>query len=270
MRFEVAGRTVNAATGAVSVDRPEVANAPLVVLVHGAGMDRSVWSHQTRWLAHHNARALAIDLPGHGTSDGPALSSVTDMACWLCQVADALDGPIHVVGHSMGAFIGLEASATNPDRIASLALLGVGATMTVHPDLQAAADANDPKAAALMAGWMHGPDQQFGDNPTPGMSMTGTSQATIESCPPGVLGPDLRACATYDGAVTAASAVFCPTTLILGSLDRMTPRKTAQPLIDTMVDATVVELATSGHAPMMEEPDAVRSVLGKHLARATA
>ncbi|MEC9057040.1 MAG: alpha/beta hydrolase, partial [Actinomycetota bacterium] len=64
--------------------------------------------------------------------------------------------------------------------------------------------------------------------------------------------------------------VSCPTTLILGALDRMTPRKTAQPLVDAMVDATVVELATSGHAPMMEEPDAVRSVLGEHLARATA
>ena len=269
MHFEVAGRTVNAATGAVSVDRPEGADAPLVVLVHGAGMDRSVWSHQTRWLAHHDTRALAVDLPGHGASDGPALSSVTDMAYWLCQVADALGGPIHVVGHSMGAFIGLEASATDPDRIASLALLGVGATMAVHPDLQAAADADDPKAAALMAGWMHGPDQHFGDNPTPGMSMTGTSQATIESCPPGVLGPDLRACAAYDGAVTAASTVSCPTTLILGALDRMTPRKTAQPLVDAIVGATVVELAASGHAPMMEEPDTVRSVLGEHLVRAT-
>ena len=135
MHFEVAGRTVNAATGAVSVDRPEVVDAPLVVLVHGAGMDRSVWSHQTRWLAHHDTRALAVDLPGHGASDGPALSSVTDMAYWLCQVADALGGPIHVVGHSMGAFIGLEASATDPDRIASLTLLGVGATMAVHPAL---------------------------------------------------------------------------------------------------------------------------------------
>jgi pimeloyl-ACP methyl ester carboxylesterase len=50
----------------------------------------------------------------------------------------------------------------------------------------------------------------------------------------------------------------------------MTPRKTAQPLVDAMVGATVVELAASGHAPMMEEPDTVRSVLGEHLVRATA
>jgi len=270
VKFSVDGRTVNAATGAVAIDRDEVAHAPLVVLLHGAGMDRSVWSQQTRWLAHHGTRALAVDLPGHGDSEGPALTSVGDLAAWAAALADALGDRIHLIGHSMGAFIALEAAATSPDRIASVVLLGVGATMAVHPDLQAAADADDPLAAALMAGWMHGPDQKFGLNPTPGLSMTGTSRAVIETCPTGVLGPDLRACVAYEGAVAAAGAASCPVTLILGSLDRMTPRRSAQPLVDAMPGANIVELPDSGHAPMMEEPGAVRSALGDHLARVGA
>jgi len=129
VQFSVDGRTVNAATGAVAIDRDEVAHAPLVVLLHGAGMDRSVWSQQTRWLAHHGTRALAVDLPGHGDSEGPALTSVGDLAAWAAAVADALGDRIHLIGHSMGAFIALEAAATSPDRIASVVLLGVGATM---------------------------------------------------------------------------------------------------------------------------------------------
>jgi pimeloyl-ACP methyl ester carboxylesterase len=270
VKLQVDGRTVNAATGAVSIERDEVANAPLVVLLHGAGMDRSVWSQQTRWLAHHGTRALAVDLPGHGDSDGPALNSIGELAAWTARLADALDGPIHLVGHSMGAFIALEAAAATPDRIASVVLMGVGAAMPVHPDLQTAADADDPLAAALMAGWMHGPDQRFGLNPTPGMSMTGTSRAVIEACPPGVLGPDLAACAAYQGAVDAATSLTCPITLILGSLDRMTPRRAAQPLLDAMPLASIVELPDSGHAPMMEEPEAVRRALGDHLDRLTA
>ena len=270
MKLQVDGRTVNAATGAVSIERDEVANAPLVVLLHGAGMDRSVWSQQTRWLAHHGTRVLAVDLPGHGDSDGPALTSIGDLAAWTACLADALDGPIHLVGHSMGAFIALEAAAATPDRVASVVLMGVGAAMPVHPDLQTAANADDPLAAALMAGWMHGPDQRFGLNPTPGMSMTGTSRAVIEACPPGVLGPDLAACAAYQGAVDAATSLTCPTTLILGSLDRMTPRRAAQPLLDAMPLASIVELPDSGHAPMMEEPEAVRRALGDHLDRLTA
>ena len=265
MRFEVAGRSVHAATGAVAIDRSDVADTPLVVLVHGAGMDRTVWSHQTRWLAHHGTRAVAVDLPGHGRSDGPALGSIVELATWLGDVSDALGDPLHVVGHSMGSFIGLEAAATFNDQIASLVLMGLGATLPVHPALQPAAEADDPLAADLMAGWMHGTDQKFGANPTPGMSMTGTSRAVIETSPDGVLGLDLAMCAAYDGALEAASNVTCPTTVVLGRLDRMTPRRGAQPLVDTLDHATVIELATSGHAPMMEEPDTVRSALLDHL-----
>jgi pimeloyl-ACP methyl ester carboxylesterase len=267
MKLQVDGRTVNTATGAVSIERDEVTDAPLVVLLHGAGMDRTVWSQQTRWLAHHGTRALAVDLPGHGDSEGPAITSIWGLATWTARLAEALGGRIHLVGHSMGAFIALEAAAATPDRIASVVLMGVGAAMPVHPDLQVAADDDDPLAAALMAGWMHGPDQKFGLNPTPGMSMTGTSRAVIEACPPGVLGSDLAACATYPGAVDAATALTCPVTLILGSLDRMTPRRAAQPLLDAMPSAAVVELPDSGHAPMMEEPGAVRRALGDHLGR---
>jgi 3-oxoadipate enol-lactonase len=59
-------------------------------------------------------------------------------------------------------------------------------------------------------------------------------------------------------------------TIILGPLDRMTPRKAAQPLLDAMPSATIVELPDSGHAPMMEEPGAVRRALGDHLGRLVA
>lgn len=267
MRFQIDGRTVHAATGAVAIDRDGAADLPLVLLVHGAGMDRTVWSQQTRWLAHHDARAVAVDLPGHGGSDGPALGSIADLADWIAAVADELGGPAHLIGHSMGAFIALEAAARHADSVASVVLMGLGAAMPVHPDLQAAADADDPLAADLMAGWMHGPDQKFGFNPTPGMSMMGTSRAVIETSPDGVLSLDLALCAAYDGAGDAANALVCPATLVLGRLDRMTPRRAAQPLVDVLEHATVVELATSGHAPMMEEPDAVRSALAGHLAR---
>ena len=156
-------------------------------------------------------------------------------------------------------------SAADPDGVAWWARVGVGATMVVHAGVRAAGDADEPKAADLMAGWMHGPDQKFGTNPTPGMSMTGTSRAVIETTPDGVLASDLALCGAYDGAVDAGAAITCPTTVVLGTLDRMTPRRGAQPLVDALGHATLVELATSGHAPMMEDPDAVRSALLAHL-----
>ena len=46
---------------------------PSVIFIHGAGMDHTVWTLQTRFFAHHGRNVLALDLPGHGRSEGPAL-----------------------------------------------------------------------------------------------------------------------------------------------------------------------------------------------------
>ncbi|HEY9567978.1 MAG TPA: alpha/beta hydrolase, partial [Thalassobaculum sp.] len=60
MRFEVNGRTVFAATGG----RPFDPALPALVFVHGAGMDHTVWTLQTRYFAYHGWSVLAVDLPG--------------------------------------------------------------------------------------------------------------------------------------------------------------------------------------------------------------
>jgi pimeloyl-ACP methyl ester carboxylesterase len=46
------------------------------VFIHGAQHDHSVWTLQSRWFAHHGFGVLAVDLPGHGRSEGPALPDV--------------------------------------------------------------------------------------------------------------------------------------------------------------------------------------------------
>ncbi len=45
---------------------------PTVVFLHGAQHDHSVWILQSRYLAHHGYGVLALDLPGHMRSEGPA------------------------------------------------------------------------------------------------------------------------------------------------------------------------------------------------------
>ena len=264
MQLVVDDRSVHAATGAVPL---EGRDDPLVVLLHGSGMNRSVWSHQTRFLAHHGFRAMAVDLPGHGSSEGPALGSVEAISDWVAHLAAALGGPVHLVGHSMGALVALDAAARHHDAVASAMLLGIATTMPVHPDLQAAADIDDPKAAALITAWAHGPRQHIGLNPTPGLWMMGGVAAMLETSPPGVLAADLAACAAYGEAAAAAAAVSCPVTLVLGSQDRMTPRKAARALEEAFArPPSIVEVATSGHMLMLEEPAAVRQAILDHLA----
>ena len=85
MELTVSGKKAYAYTGGKAFD----AELPSVVFVHGAQHDHSVWILQSRYLAHHGYGVLALDLPGHGRSAGPALASVGDLADWVAAVLDA-------------------------------------------------------------------------------------------------------------------------------------------------------------------------------------
>jgi pimeloyl-ACP methyl ester carboxylesterase len=113
MDFVVDARTVFAAGGGKAF-KPGL---PTVIFIHGAGMDHTVWTLQTRFFAYHGRNVLALDLPGHGRSAGPALPSVGALADWLLRAMDAFKlEKAALVGHSMGALIALEAAARAPAR----------------------------------------------------------------------------------------------------------------------------------------------------------
>jgi pimeloyl-ACP methyl ester carboxylesterase len=254
----VDGNRVFAATGG----RPFDPAQPTVLFIHGAGMDHTVWALQTRYFAHHGRSVLAVDLPGHGRSGGVLLHSITDFAPWIVRVLDAAGvQSAALVGHSMGALIALQVAATAPGRVRSLALLGVAERMPVHPDLQAAADGNRRLAPELVSSWGHGRSGHLGGNPAPGLWMMGGSLQLLERAPAGALAADLAACNAYDGALAAAARVTCPTLLLLGALDRMTPPAKAKPLAEAISAARTVVLLGAGHMLMSERPDAVIDAL---------
>lgn len=260
MRLEVDGAPVFAATGGTAFDPAR----PVVVLVHGAGMDHSVWALQSRYLAHHGRAVLAVDLPGHGRSGGDPLDSPKAIADWLVRLLDAVGvEQAALAGHSMGALAALESAARHPDRWRALALMGVAAKMPVHPDLLKAAEANDPAAAAMIVGWGHGARAQLGGDAVPGVWTTGAARRLLERAQPGVLHTDLAACDAYTHGGEAAGQVRCPTLLLLAAEDRMTPAKAGRKLAEAMDDARVVELAGCGHMMMTEAPDATLDALAK-------
>ena len=265
METLIDGRVVRGATGGRSLDGAE----PAAVLVHGAGGDRTVWQLQTRWIAHHGYRAAALDLPGHGGSDGPTLESIEEMGQWLAIAIDALGlAPAHLVGHSMGTFVVLEAAAQRPETARSLVLLGTAGAMPVHPALQAAADADDPVAGRLITSWGIGSRAHTGGHAMPGMWLIGGNTSLLDRAQPGVLASDLAACHAYDGAEAAAARVQCPVTLVLGREDKMTPNKRAAGMIDAFGDARTVVLDRVGHFLQVESPIPVRRAIAEALALA--
>jgi pimeloyl-ACP methyl ester carboxylesterase len=251
----VSGKRVRAATGGRPLD---LGSRPLLVLVHGAGMDHTVWALIGRALAHRGYSLLAPDLPGHAGSEGPAPTTVEDYAAWTAQLLDTVDaGPAHVAGHSMGSLTVLHLAATDPDAVRTLTMLGTAALMPVHPELQAAADRHDHLAIELITGWSLPAATHLGRHPTPGMSLRDGTVRLMERIDPAVIASDLRASNAYDGAVTAAGAVRCPALLILGEQDMMTRPSGAAPLTAALAGAETVVLPDTGHLMMLERPHVV-------------
>lgn len=253
------GQRVFAANGGTEFDLAR----PAVVLVHGAGMDHSVWALQSRALAHSGRAVLAVDLPGHGRSEGAALTSIAALADWLAEfiAAVGLDSAV-VAGHSMGALAALDLAARHPARVRGLALIGAACAMPVHPDLIAAAREELPAAVAMITAWGFSPEAALGGSPAPGLWLTGGGSRLLERSRPGVLHADLSACDAYGGGEAAAARIGCPALVVAGGADRMSPAKAGRALAALIPGGKAMVLDGAGHMLMAERPEAVlRAIL---------
>ncbi len=242
--------------------REFVPEQPSVVFIHGNGLDHSVWLLQSRYFAHHQRNALAVDMPGHGRSGGSALENITDMADWIIDVLDAIGvDKAAIVGHSMGSLVSLEAAARRPDRVSRLALVATAVPMPVSDPLLDAARDNEHSAFDMINLWGHSPYGQMGGNQAPGMWMSGSAIRLLERSGPGVLFAGLNACNEYKHGMESAARVRCPTLMILGRLDMMTPTRIARKLEQTIPDARCEVLDNCGHLVMAEKPNQVLDLL---------
>lgn len=258
MKIEVRGTVTHVATGS----RPFSAenNRGVVLFVHGAALDHTVWVMQTRYFARHSYAVLAPDLPGHGRSGGAPLTSVEAMADWLAELLQVLGvDRATVVGHSMGALIAYAFGARHAERTSRLVLFGTSIPMLVSDALLGAAADDDHAAFEMANTWSHSTRGSLGGNPVPGMWVFQGGERLMERSDPGVFSADLTACNQF---APAALAIVAPVTIVIGTEDKMTPSKAGLKVAAALGDsATVRTLAGSGHSMMSECPNEVLDIL---------
>ena len=261
MKLTVQGVDAYAYTGGKTFD-PAL---PCLAFVHGALHDHSVWTLLARWFAHHGHGVLAVDLPGHGRSAGPALDSVEHCADWLLALLDAAGvQQAAVAGHSMGSLIGLETAARAPKRITRLVMLGTAYPMKVSDALFAAAREQPLQAIAMVNNFSISSTAAKPSFPGPGAWLHAGNQVLMERQvaqarrDQGVdlFTHDFAVCDRYANGLQAAAQVQCPAHFILGARDQMASPKASREL-GTALKARVVSLPGVGHHLMAEAPDAV-------------
>jgi pimeloyl-ACP methyl ester carboxylesterase len=97
--------------------------------LHGFSLCTAHWAPLMAQMP--SLRSIAIDMPGHGGSDGVDYRGV-DLRRWFKEMlTSCLDelglDSVHVVGHSQGAFIGLGYALDAPERVRSLVAIGTPA-----------------------------------------------------------------------------------------------------------------------------------------------
>lgn len=264
MELNIRGLKAYAYTGGKPLD-PAL---PAVVFVHGALHDHCVWVQQSRYLAHHGQAVLALDLPGHGRSHGPALG-VAEAGQWVVEAIEAAGlGSVALVGHSMGSLISLEAAARLGDRARHLFMVGTAYPMKVSPALLELCQKDVLAAIDLVnslsiSSWASKPS-----HPGPGFWLHGGSRALSRRMQAGyrhgnLFLHDFQACDAYEGLEAAAAQIRCPTTLVLGARDQMTSPKAVAPLLAALKPR--VQTLPCGHAIMGEAPDGLLDILATTL-----
>ncbi len=270
MRLQVNGHETYCYTGGRSFD-PAL---PTVVLIHGVLNDHSVWAMQSRWLANHGWNVLAVDLPGHCRSAGPAPQSVEEAADFVIALLDALKiNRAALVGHSWGSLIALEAASRLGARATHLALVGTAWPMKVSPALLDAA-LHEPEKALRMVNvfsrsTLCAPPTALG----PGTWVFGSGMALgrrvlASNTEVNLFHRGFIACDRYARGDAAIAEIECPVLFALGAQDQMTTPKAAQTLLNAAKTAgktVTVCMLPVGHNEMTEAPEETLAALREFL-----
>jgi pimeloyl-ACP methyl ester carboxylesterase len=281
------GTTVAAADGvALHVELDGPVDAPVtVVLVHGWTLDHRTWGPVTRVLTAGPApvRVVRPDHRGHGRSAAVDPTSMTidqiadDLAAVLAATAG--HGPLVLAGHSMGGMTLMALAHRHPDLLARVA--GVVLVATACGGLAERPFGLSPRPAAALR-WV---EQRLAGSPRwagrarfgdprllgPGMcwlllgrrSGTEARRITCEvvaGCRPVTVTGFMPTLRIHERDAALAAFATIPTTVLVGSRDRLTPPRAARRIVDALPTAGLTVFPDAGHMLQLER---VSSVAGR-------
>jgi 3-oxoadipate enol-lactonase len=255
--------------GGVQLTWVDGGSGPPVVLLHGFPLDHTMWDAQVEAL-EGDYRVIVPDLRGFGQS-GVTEGKVTmqDFADDVAALLDALgiDEPVVLVGLSMGGYVAFQFFRRHRARLRALVLCD---TRAVSDTSEAAAVRRETAAKVLR------------DGPAPlvktmlpklfGPATVKDRPEVVESLQRVMAGTDPRAIAAASRGmaerpdVTAMlPEIDCPTLVIVGSDDAISPPAEMRPIAAAIPGARFVEIPDAGHMTPLEDPSAVNAALVEFL-----
>ena len=229
-----------------------------LLLLPGLLSDADLWAAQTV------ALPVASVVAEYGDAD-----SIAAMA--EAALAAAPDGPLAVAGHSMGGRVALEVWRRAPERVARLALLGTGC-QPLPPGAAGESEramrmrfldkARREGLRAMAREWVAG---AVHESRRPG-PVVDTIVEMFARRDVATLAAQIHALLTRPDQSGLLPGIACPTLLVSGSDDRLTPPETAAEMRQRIPGASHVVIGRCGHMSTLESPAAVNAALAAWLA----
>lgn len=239
---------------------PSATTGHRVLYVHGTGCDGRVWQRHMEAIAGEHT-SVAIDLPGHGQSEGNGFRGVADYAYFVAELAKHLGWNRFVVaGHSLGGGIALALAVYHPEALEGMMLIDTGARLRVNPTVL------ENARRAVEGGELLPIDPRMGYAKSTPQSVIDSIEVLTADADPRVTYKDWISDDSFDF-MSRVSRIDVPSIAICGDEDEFTPVKYHEYLRDRMPNCQLEIIPQAGHWTYTEQPEifdrTVRTFLGK-------
>ena len=248
----------------IALNVQQSGEGPAVVFIHGLSSSMELWTGLDQ--AGLEGRTLiSYDLRGHGRSEQtPGAHTLRKHTADLAALLETVGiEQASLVGHSLGAMIAVELAAARPESVRSLSLLS---TTAAFP--QETRNTLFELASAATFGGMEGiadPLIEVTFRP----AFRDANPKVVEAIRRSILSSDAASIVAATRMVAKADlrprlgSLKCPTQVLVGSEDSLTPPDLSHQLADAIEGAQLHELPDCGHAAPVEQPALVTRLLAK-------
>ena len=265
-RSHLVGRTVATSLGATAYDLQGPSGGAPVVLVHGFSTPSFIWKPILPDLVDAGLRVLRYDLYGRGLSSRPQAEYNSDL--FDRQLEDLLDalniqGPVHLVGFSMGGAVTAIFTARHKERVASLTLIdpaGYPVNIPITGKLVRLPVMGDYIMKVMGDRTLLGNVKKafYDQSRVPELQEKLKFQMTFKGYKRAILSTLRHFDMSRQGwAFEAVGKTSLPVLLIWGTEDMVVPFENSKLVIKAIPHATFVPIPETGHIPHYEAPEKV-------------
>ncbi len=226
-----------------------------LVLVPGLLCDERLWRHQVEGLADLAGQVLVPDVTGHDSMAGMARS-----------ILEAAPETFSLAGLSMGGYVSLEVMRQAPDRVEALALLDTSA----RPDTPEQTEARLALIKLARAGrfdqvWRTLLPKVVHPDRVEEPEIRSTVREMAHAVGPEGFEQQERAIIGRPDSRGDLPGISCPTLVLCGRDDALTPPHLHEELADGIPGASLRQIDNYGHLSTLERSEAVTSAMREWL-----